>query len=137
MVKVPVATATVELTLRVTGAEMVPALPPVMSWAIGPRPLRVRAPGVPPELEIVLLTVMSPVAVMPLVLVSMVMFVELSSRLATVTLEELTVTVPVPELESKCTLVVATGMLPAPGVPLLVVAQWLVASDQLPVPPTQ
>jgi hypothetical protein len=85
----------------------------------------------------VLLMVLSPVTVMPLVLVSTVMLVEDSSKLATDTLAEFMVTVPVPELPSKCTLVVEPGRLPAPGVPFEVAAQCVAASDQLPAPTTQ
>ena len=42
-----------------------------------------------------------------------------------------------PDEASKKTLLVASGKLPAPGAPFEVAAQWLVASDQLPAPPTQ
>ena len=57
-------------------------------------------------------------------------------KLATLTAVSI-VAVPVPELESKTTLSVDDGKYVASGVPLLVFDQWFVASDQLPVPPTQ
>src|SRR6185295_11470002 len=47
------------------------------------------------------------------------------------------VAVPEPELASKYTIVPASGRLAAPGAPPEVAAQWLAASDQFPVPPTQ
>src|SRR3989344_2025725 len=66
----------------------------------------------------------------------MVMLAEVRSKFTTETLPS-KVAVPVPERESKNTLSAEVGRFPAPAEPPDEVAQWFVASDQFPVPPTQ
>ena len=74
---------------------------------------------------------------MPLLPGLIVTFADDRSMVAIVTLAVSTVAVPVPELESKCTLVVVAGMARVDAVPPEDNDQWVAASDQLPVPPTQ
>lgn len=129
--KLAPSTNTVASAPRVSGAEMpVAVLPPVM---VLPVPEKVTA--VAPE--IILATVIFPVTVIPLVLVAMVMSAEDSIRSTTLTLAESMVTVPEPELASKYTFVLVPGIASAVAVPPEVSAQWLAASLQSPVPPTQ
>ena len=74
---------------------------------------------------------------MPLELGLTVILADDRSIVAIVTLAVSTVAVPVPELESKCTLVVVAGRARVDAVPPEDNDQWVAASDQLPVPPTQ
>ncbi len=130
IVKVPEATLTVYVAPSATGAEIV-AVPPMIEFEAPDRVTAV-APEIMPAV-----IVRSPVTVIPLVLVAMVILALPSVTFCIDTPAESIVTVPVPELASKMTLSPLTGRLPAPGAPPDVAAQWVAASDQLPVPATQ
>lgn len=100
MASVPELTFIVLSAPNIIGADIVPA--PKMDFDDPDRVTAV-APDIAP------LTVRSPVTIIPLVLVARVMFDDDSVKSMTDTPAELIVTVPVPEFESKTTLLTAIG----------------------------